>query len=298
MDDIDLTEMLMNAKESIDAYVFVGGLLVGDNQKLLMESIAKGVKVRFLFPSINSPWLDKHLHAATLPKDEYDFKIAINSGIARSINADVRFHTSPILSWFVVVDKKVVASKPIAFYEEVLPTITNSSNDVVQFTEIFERTWKNSSTFIEVRSLHTDKFRFPLRIFLCHSSNDKPMVRDIYQKLLNNGFRPWLDEKELLPGQDWNSEIINALRDSNVVILFLSKESVSKTGYLQKELRMAIDIAQEQPFENIFLIPAKLEECNIPLGLSGIQYVNLFEEDGYERLLKSLMVRHNQLNSG
>ncbi len=48
----------------------------------------------------------------------------------------------------------------------------------------------------------------PLRVFLCHSSNDKPAVRELYQKLLDEPWiEPWLDEEELYPGQDWNMEI-------------------------------------------------------------------------------------------
>jgi hypothetical protein len=37
------------------------------------------------------------------------------------------------------------------------------------------------------------------RIFLAHASEDKHLVRDIYSKLSVRGFKPWLDEKNLLP---------------------------------------------------------------------------------------------------
>ena len=48
----------------------------------------------------------------------------------------------------------------------------------------------------------------PLKVFLCHSSNDKPAVRELYQKLrAETWIQPWLDEEELYPGQDWNMEI-------------------------------------------------------------------------------------------
>jgi hypothetical protein len=40
------------------------------------------------------------------------------------------------------------------------------------------------------------------RIFLCHASEDKPQVREVYQRLGALGFEPWLDEVEILPGQD------------------------------------------------------------------------------------------------
>jgi hypothetical protein len=45
-----------------------------------------------------------------------------------------------------------------------------------------------------------------LRVFLCHSSGDKPAVLNLYQRLSNGGFDPWLDKKKLLPGQDWRLE--------------------------------------------------------------------------------------------
>jgi hypothetical protein len=36
------------------------------------------------------------------------------------------------------------------------------------------------------------------RIFLCHASQDKPQVREIYQRLQALGFSPWLDKEEIL----------------------------------------------------------------------------------------------------
>jgi len=51
-----------------------------------------------------------------------------------------------------------------------------------------------------------------LHVFLCHSSQDKPIVRELYQRLLTEGWiDPWLDEEKLLPGQDWDMEIEKAM---------------------------------------------------------------------------------------
>ncbi len=44
------------------------------------------------------------------------------------------------------------------------------------------------------------------RVFLCHSSGDKPRVRALYEQLRRDGFNPWLDEKDLLGGQKWEDE--------------------------------------------------------------------------------------------
>src|SRR5512143_2058877 len=95
-----------------------------------------------------------------------------------------------------------------------------------------------------------------LRVFLCHASQDKPIVRELYQRLLAEGWiDPWLDEEKLLPGQDWDLEIEKAAEAADAVIVFLSNNSVSKEGYIQKELRFVIDIALEKPEETIFIIP-------------------------------------------
>jgi hypothetical protein len=51
-----------------------------------------------------------------------------------------------------------------------------------------------------------------LRVFLCHSSQDKSIVRELYQRLNAEGWiDPWLDEEKLLPGQDWDMEIEKAV---------------------------------------------------------------------------------------
>jgi len=130
----------------------------------------------------------------------------------------------------------------------------------------------------------------PLKVFLCHAQEDKSDVRKIYNELVANGIEPWLDEKSILPGQDWTYEIKKAVKSSDIVIIFLSNKSVDKTGYVQKEIKIALDAADERPEGKIFLIPAKIEECKIPDRLSSRQWVDLQSEDGFERLMQSLYV--------
>src|SRR3712207_6126465 len=96
----------------------------------------------------------------------------------------------------------------------------------------------------------------PLRVFLCHSLGDKPAVRDLYQRLrAEQGIEPWFDEEDLLPGQDWDQEIQKAVRAADVVLVCLSRSSITKAGYVQKEIRYALDVADEQPEGTIFIIP-------------------------------------------
>ena len=134
-----------------------------------------------------------------------------------------------------------------------------------------------------------------LHIFLCHSSGDKNAVRDLYRRLVNSGFKPWLDENDMLPGQKWEIEIPMAVRNSDVVLACLSRSSVNKEGYVQKEIKFALDMADEKPDGTIYLIPVRLEECKIPDRLSRLHWVNLYESGGYEKLLLALQKRADQV---
>jgi hypothetical protein len=135
-----------------------------------------------------------------------------------------------------------------------------------------------------------------VKVFLCHSSSDKEKVRELYHRLRKDGYFPWLDEENLEPGQYWPIEIEKAVRNSDVVLVCLSKQSVTKTGYVQKEIKNALDLADEHPEGDIFLIPLKLEEVDVPERLKKWQWVNLFDENGYQRLIRSLNLRAKTKN--
>ncbi|MBE0680662.1 MAG: TIR domain-containing protein [Anaerolineales bacterium] len=140
----------------------------------------------------------------------------------------------------------------------------------------------------------------PLRVFLCHSSADKPAVRELYQKLRAEPWiQPWLDEEELYPGQDWNMEIEKAVEAADAIIVCLSNNSITKEGYVQKEIKTALDYSDYKPEGTVFIIPVRLEDCKSPNRLSKWQYADYFEsqrEPAFQRLLVSLKKRADSLD--
>jgi len=138
-----------------------------------------------------------------------------------------------------------------------------------------------------------------LHVFLCHAKEDKPKVRELYRRLRSDGIDVWLDERSLLPGQDWRVEIPKAVRESDVVIVCMSPVSARKEGFVQAEINFALDKALEKPEGTIYIIPAKLEECDAPDRLNRWQWVNLFDDmnDGYEMLMLSLKLRAKNLGA-
>lgn len=135
-------------------------------------------------------------------------------------------------------------------------------------------------------ALPSTKGTAPL-VFLCHASEDKAAVRSYAVRLTDAGFAIWLDEEQLLPGQEWDVEIRKAIERSNAVIVFLSPKS-QKRGYIQKEIVRVLDESERQPEGTIFLIPAKIEPCEVPGRLSKWQWVDLASPDGFNKLCRAL----------
>lgn len=127
-----------------------------------------------------------------------------------------------------------------------------------------------------------------VKVFLSYSSEDRQAVRDVYQHLLSVGCKPWMDVVDILPGQDWKYEIAKGIKSSDYVLIFFSEGTTKKRGYIQREIREALNLLAEIPEGEVLVIPVRLDECSIPTSLSDKQWVNLFDTDGMRRLLLSM----------
>ncbi len=302
----DFRNCISGAEHSVDASVMVGGTLLWDCSDIFADESVIGLKKRILFPSLNSPWLEAYLRELHIPVTEYQSRILRNSRRASQFGFEVRYHGHPITAWYVVVDGKEVFQKQIGVYTTTYPEAVQLGlgEASTQFSLLFETVWKSSHSEDRPLVLNLNdvgpkpksghqaarSYR-ALRVFLSYSSADKPTVRRIYDRLVDLGIIPWFDEVDLLPGQNFDREIERAVKQSDVVIVFLSDTGARKPGYLQRELRYALDVASLQPEGAIFLIPALLEPCAAPRSLEHLTHVKLFEDSGFERLVTALKAR-------
>ncbi|SET52278.1 TIR domain-containing protein [Nitrosomonas marina] len=119
------------------------------------------------------------------------------------------------------------------------------------------------------------KRKKPPQIFLSYAHADQSIVKELYQKLNEQGYKPWLDINDLKPGTNWNDEIYKAINQSDFFIVCLSKNSINREGVIQEEIDMAMNIWKKRNADDIFLIPLLLEKCDTPSKLNFIQWVNL-----------------------
>lgn len=125
-------------------------------------------------------------------------------------------------------------------------------------------------------------------IFISYAKDDEDTALSIYHLLKDKGFSPWIDIVDLLPGQIWEKEIEEAIRNSSIFIACISTKSILKRGYVQTELNYALKILDTIPEGNVFIIPVRIEKCEVPKKLLHLQYVDFFFEEGREKLIKAI----------
>jgi len=136
-----------------------------------------------------------------------------------------------------------------------------------------------------------------MKIFISYAREDQQIAKKLYHDLKNFGLEPWLDIEHLHPGQQWKSVINHVIKTSSYFFALLSSYSVSKKGYVQKELKVALDLFDEFPQTSSYLIPVRIEHC-MPLDdkLQEIQWVDLFPSyiKGFKKILSALKVELNE----
>jgi hypothetical protein len=97
-----------------------------------------------------------------------------------------------------------------------------------------------------------------------------------------------MDVERLQPGQDWQHEIHKAILKSDIAIVCLSANFNKQLGYRHVELKTALEKSRFTPVDEVSIIPARLEVCDMPEALSHLHRVDLFQLGGYKKLLHVL----------
>ncbi len=117
------------------------------------------------------------------------------------------------------------------------------------------------------------------RVFIAYVEEDLSFAKKLYRAFEQSGFRPWLDKRRLMPGQNWPRAIENAIQTSDFFVACFSRRAISKRGCFHSELRYALFCAAKVPLDEIFLIPLRLDDCIVPRRISRqIQYLDLFPD--------------------
>jgi hypothetical protein len=127
-------------------------------------------------------------------------------------------------------------------------------------------------------------------IFLSYAKADLDAARCLYAELVRREITVWFDEVTLVPGLPWRSQIENAIEESSHFLALLSSRSLNHVGYVQKEMKVALEVLDLFPETQIFILPIRLEECRPSNArLKNLQWVDLFPESRYAEGLQKIL---------
>jgi hypothetical protein len=111
-----------------------------------------------------------------------------------------------------------------------------------------------------------------MKVFVSYSRKDTEFVDRLDRELTALGHDVWVDRSDLVGGGEdrWRRSIVNAIRDSEAMLLVLSPSSIASDN-VERELSVAADNKKR-------VIPVVHQQCEMPSGfeyeLAGLQYVD------------------------
>jgi adenylate cyclase len=120
----------------------------------------------------------------------------------------------------------------------------------------------------------------PEDVFVSYSRQDNDKVQALTSKLRSAGVRLWMDVRNIDGAAMWGEEIVNAVAKSKVLLLLVSKTSVTSQNVVKEVL-----LASEHKGH---ILPVDLEPTEIPgslrYALAGIQHIEYFRGDPDEAM--------------
>ncbi len=125
------------------------------------------------------------------------------------------------------------------------------------------------------------------RIFISHSSEDKPFARWIATDLKASGHKPWLDEWEISVGESIPAKISLGVKEADFVIVILSENAV-KSNWVEREWQNKY--WDEVNSGKIHVLPVLYRDCEIPELLKTKKYADFRNSynDGLEDVLSAI----------
>ena len=123
--------------------------------------------------------------------------------------------------------------------------------------------------------------------FISHSSQDKDEAKRLALDLQGRGYSVWFDEWEVLVGHNIVDEVFGAIKQSFFMVGMLSKASI-QSRWVDEELTAAK--TREIEGEQVVILPARIESCEIPPALSAKRYADFTDswDYGVEEIIRAI----------
>ena len=134
----------------------------------------------------------------------------------------------------------------------------------------------------------SSRVRDPWRGVLISADEDQPRAGLLRGQLEQDGFTCWFSAADVAVGDVDRVRTAQVIREARIAVVCFSHAALQGEGEFHRQVKVAVECADERPEGVPFIFPVLLDPCDVPEHLRGIRAARLFEADGYRRLLKAL----------
>src|SRR5512146_2871624 len=116
-------------------------------------------------------------------------------------------------------------------------------------------------------------------VFISYNHADRPSALRIEAAVAEAGWKPWIDHREIGPGESFVAKMQEGLASAGYVLLLMTQDSLA-SSLVQREWMSTLSA------EGTVLLPLKLGEVKVPRLLTDIIYIDFTKsfDSGLEQL--------------
>ncbi len=116
-------------------------------------------------------------------------------------------------------------------------------------------------------------------VFLSYSRTDFEIAQKISIDLSEVGISCWIDTEDIYAGENWRIKIKKAINNCPFFLCLLSNKAQKTRGFRHNEIKQAIEIVKILPPDQVYIIPARIEECVVLYEeFENLNWVDLFPD--------------------
>jgi hypothetical protein len=133
-----------------------------------------------------------------------------------------------------------------------------------------------------------EQIRRKRRVFIIYSHEDYQVAAHLVEMLRENGFDPWFDQNEIVPGQRVEEAVTKGLSQSAIAILLVSKNIENASNAVSFQLAIALSSLRGKNELYSPVIPVLLDDQPPPEELRGIRSCRLEDDKDFDFLVRGL----------
>ncbi len=124
-----------------------------------------------------------------------------------------------------------------------------------------------------------------MQVFISYACEDGELARRLSRSLQDAGFDVWLDENNILPGDNWAEKVSQALKESQAMVVLVSPAAMD-SKWVRHEIEFALGAKEYSGrLVPVFVGPRdKIPKDKLPWSLRRLRGIELTDQTEEESL--------------